>query len=194
MVASHEARFSTTLKVWRSFSFVERSERLASLTDPTEAALTWLAHAAVCWQDGDFADCDAAFAEAEKLAEASGNAELVELVNRLRERLAEAASRSTISRVAPALQAFELIKRGKLEAATPLMEKALAEARSAGSKLGIATCLFFLAQILLTSQRNAEAVTALREALELATQSGDAEWIAAVQQLLTNAVRAAENS
>jgi len=99
-----------------------------------------------------------------------------------------------MSSVEPALEAFELLKQGKLEAATPLLEKALAEARSAGSKLGIATCLFFLAQILLTSRRNAKAVTALHEALELATQSGDAEWIAAVQQLLTKAVRVAENS
>ena len=65
----------------------------AAAADPAEDVLNWLAHSAVCSQQDDVASCDAALVQAQTLAAASGDEELLTLVDALRE-LRAAASRS----------------------------------------------------------------------------------------------------
>jgi hypothetical protein len=74
----------------------------------------------------------------------------------------------------------------------PLLEKCLAYARTVNEPLAVATCQFYLGQIEFASGRVAEAVTALRESLELATQAGETDMIRAVQQVLTATTHAAQ--
>jgi hypothetical protein len=60
----------------------------------------------------------------------------------------------------------------------PLLEKCLAYVRTVNEPLAVATCQFYLGQIEFASGRVAEAITALRESLELATQAGETDMIA----------------
>jgi len=192
--SSYLARLNATLTDWKSLSPAEQGERLARATetpaDPAEAVLAWLAQSVVCWQQGDVPGCEAGLAQAQTLARASQDAELLALVASLFDQLAKARSgRSTTGSELGA--AIKLLQEGNFSAAEPLLVQALAQARVANDPRRVATCQFYLGQVALVLERPAEAVTALREALELATLAGETELIQAVQQALTIATRAA---
>ena len=88
--------------------------------------------------------------------------------------------------------ALKLLEDGDIAAAEPLLAQALAQARTAGDPLAVATCQFYLGQVALMLDRPADAVAAAREALELATQIGNTDLIHAAQQILTVATRAVQ--
>ena len=70
----------------------------------------------------------------------------------------------------------------------------MAQARQEQQPLGIATAQFYLGQALLMLERPADAVTTLREALDIATQAEEDELIKAIQQVLTVAVQQAKRN
>ncbi len=192
--AGNAARLNETLSIWKSLAPAERSERLAGLTDPSaEAVLAWLAHGLVCWQERDVTGCEAALARAHTLAVAAQDDELIALVAGLMEQL-EAAKSAGPPADSELVAALKLLEQDKVEEALPLLEKCLADARAADEPLAVATCQFYLGHALLQVDRPAEAVTSLREALELATQAGETELIKAVQQVLTIATREVQGS
>ena len=108
------------------------------------------------------------------------------------ERLDEARSSGSSAKFEPG-NALELILERNFAEAEPLLERALAQARAAGNSLAVATCQFYLGGVALKHDRPADAVSSLREALELATQVGETDLIHAVQDVLTVATQAAGN-
>jgi tetratricopeptide (TPR) repeat protein len=190
-------RLNQHIAAWQSLSGDQRAERLAALetSEPVEAVLGWLAHGAVCWQQGDVPGCDAALDTARTIAQTCGDGELLGLVDALGEQLASAPSAED-SGPDVLTTALKLWEQGDTAGATELLEQVSALARAAGDRLAEATCQFYLGQAYLLSDRAAEAVVALREALELATEAGEPELIRAAQQVLTIAVqegKASEN-
>jgi tetratricopeptide (TPR) repeat protein len=192
--SSLSARLHQTIAAWQSLSPAEQADRLASsngtAADPVEVVLSWLAHSAVCWQRKNVAGCDAALTQAQMRADASGDAELLALVDALRKQRAAASPSGDAGLGEKLGSALKFLEQGNLPAAVPLLEQALAAARAAAEPLAVATCQFYLGQVRLMSGRAADAVPALRESLELATQAGESGLIRAVQEVLTVAIRA----
>jgi tetratricopeptide (TPR) repeat protein len=195
--ASHLDRLGQQVTDWQSLSGDHRAERLAALaaSEPVEAVLGWLAHSAVCWQQGDAPGCDAALDTARTIARTCGDAELLGLVDALGEQ--RAAARSAEDSGPDVLTtAIKLWEQGDTAGAAELLEQVSALARAAGDRLAEATCQFYLGQAYLLCDRAAEAVATLRGALDLATEADDPDLIRAVQQVLTIAVqegKASEN-
>ena len=188
------AALQQQIAAWQPLDPAARATQLARLvpSDPQTAVLTWLAQSVVCFGASDLAGCEAAEAQAHSLATASGKAELVALVETLR--------RQRLAAGTPAASAFQQslqAARQQLQAeqpaeALPLLEQAVAQARQEQQPLGIATAQFYLGQVLLMLHRPPEAVTVLREALDLATEADEGELIKAIQQVLTVAVQRAK--
>ncbi len=183
-------RFQTELARWSALSGSERQQQLVQLaatSDRVAAALTWLAHSVVCFQQRELPECQAALAQAEAIAAEVNDAELTSLIATAREQLAAAAP-SASSAPDELSAAMRHIKAGDFAAADGLLRQALATARNAGEPVGVATCLFLLGQVEYLQGKAGDAVAALREALELATQANEVDLVKEIQKVLTVAV------
>lgn len=186
---------------WQGLSEEERADQLARYDHPddgideataTEAVLNWLAHSVSCFRERDLAGCEAAENRARQWAAASP--ELSALVEGMSEQR-RAATQSPSSPSEQSIQAaIEQLESQNPAAALPLLEQAIAQARSENQPLLAAQAQFYLGQCLVLLNQPGDAVPILQEALQAATQLDETDLIAAIQQILPIAVQRARKS